>query len=173
MYIGLINGQSVSIFWGWILMSVISTCIAASLGEICAVYPTAGGVYYWAALLSSEKWAPLASWVTGWLYLVGNWMSTCAIAFGGSQLILSGPTLFTDTYTPTAWQTLLTFWAILAVCMLINIFGVKMLDTVNQVCIWWTGVTVLAVLIILLVMCKNKRSAEFVFTHFDSSQSGW
>lgn len=154
-------------------MSIISTCIAASLGEICAVFPTAGGVYYWSALLADEKWAPIASWVTGWLYLVGNFMSTCAIGFGGGQLILSAPTLFRDDWLATPWQTVLTFWAVLLLCLLINIFGVKLLNTINQICIYWTGVTVVVILVVLLVMCKKKRSAEFVFTHFDASESGW
>lgn len=154
-------------------MSIISTCIAASLAEICAVFPTAGGVYYWAAILASEKWAPIASWITGWLYLVGNWMSTCAIGFGGAQLILSTPALFIDDYVATAWQTVLTFWAILLICLLINVFGVKLLDKINQACIYWTGATVVVVLVVLLAMSKHKRSADFVFTHFDASASGW
>jgi len=47
MYITLTDGQSVTVIWGWVLVSLISLCIAASLAEICAVFPTAGGVYYW------------------------------------------------------------------------------------------------------------------------------
>lgn len=41
-YITLTDGQSVTILWGWVLVSLISLSIAASLAEICAVYPTAG-----------------------------------------------------------------------------------------------------------------------------------
>jgi amino acid transporter len=76
MYITLTNGQSVTVLWGWVLVSLISMCIAASLAEICAVFPTAGGVYYWSAMLSSRKWAPLVSFVDGWLHTVGCWVST-------------------------------------------------------------------------------------------------
>ncbi len=43
MLISLTNGQAVTLLWGWVLVSLISLCIAASLAEICAVYPTAGG----------------------------------------------------------------------------------------------------------------------------------
>lgn len=43
MYITLTDGQSVTVLWGWVLVSLISISIAASLAEICAVYPTAGG----------------------------------------------------------------------------------------------------------------------------------
>jgi amino acid transporter len=79
MYITLTNGQSVTVLWGWVLVSLISMCIAASLAEICAVFPTAGGVYYWSAMLSSPRWAPLVSFVDGWLTLVGNWTVTRAL----------------------------------------------------------------------------------------------
>lgn len=67
MYISLTDGQAVTMIWGWVIVSLISLSIAASLAEICvlllcgfiewmvltvangiigAVYPTAGGVYY-------------------------------------------------------------------------------------------------------------------------------
>jgi amino acid transporter len=47
----LVDGEAVTILWGWVLVSLISLSIAASLAEICAVYPTAGGVYYWSAMM--------------------------------------------------------------------------------------------------------------------------
>src|SRR6478735_10152488 len=94
MYITLTNGQAVTVLWGWVLVSIISLSIAASLAEICAVYPTAGGVYYWSAMLSTRKYAPVASWVTGWLTLVGNWTVTLSINFSGGQLILSAISLW-------------------------------------------------------------------------------
>lgn len=36
MLTGLTDGQSVTIIWGWVLVSLISLSIAASLAEICA-----------------------------------------------------------------------------------------------------------------------------------------
>lgn len=41
-YITLTDGQAVTVLWGWVLISLISCGISASLAEICAVYPTAG-----------------------------------------------------------------------------------------------------------------------------------
>ena len=106
MYITLTDGQSVTIFWGWVFVSLISLAIAASLAEICAVFPTAGGVYYWSAMLATREWAPITSWITGWLTLVGNWTVTLSINFSGGQLILSAISLWNEDFVPTAWQTL-------------------------------------------------------------------
>ncbi|KAF2016415.1 amino acid permease-like protein [Aaosphaeria arxii CBS 175.79] len=173
MYITLTDGQSVTVLWGWVLVSLISLSIAASLAEICAVYPTAGGVYYWSAMLSTRKYAPIASWVTGWLTLVGNWTVTLSINFSGGQLVLSAITLWKEDFVPNEWQTILMFWAVMLVCMLINIFGAKYLDLINKVCIYWTGASVIIILITLLTMADTKRSGEFVFAHYDASASGW
>ncbi|KAK3216545.1 hypothetical protein GRF29_1g110971 [Pseudopithomyces chartarum] len=125
MYITLTDGQSVTILWGWVLVSLISLSIAASLAEICAVYPTAGGVYYWSAMLSTRKYAPVASWVTGWLTLVGNWTVTLSINFSGGQLILSAISLWDEDFVPNEWQTILMFWAVMGVCMAVNVFGAR------------------------------------------------
>ncbi|KAF2688763.1 amino acid permease-like protein [Lentithecium fluviatile CBS 122367] len=173
MYITLTDGQSVTILWGWVLVSLISLSIAASLAEICAVYPTAGGVYYWSAMLSTRKYAPVASWVTGWLTLVGNWTVTLSINFSGGQLILSAITLWKEDFVPNEYQTILMFWAVMLVCMSVNIFGAKYLDLINKICIYWTASSVIIILITLLTMADTRRDASFVFAHYDASQSGW
>lgn len=38
MSIGLTDGQCVTIFWGWCLVSLISLAIASSLAEICKYF---------------------------------------------------------------------------------------------------------------------------------------
>lgn len=132
-----------------------------------------GGVYYWSAMLSTKEWAPIASWITGWLTLVGNWTVTLSINFSGGQLVLSAISLWRDDWAPNAYQTVLCFWAVMLVCMSINIFGAKYLDLINKICIYWTGASVIIIMIVLLSMSDNYRSAEYVFAHYDASSSGW
>lgn len=43
LYYPLVGGGPVVIIWGWLAISMIIVCVAASLGEITSVYPTAGG----------------------------------------------------------------------------------------------------------------------------------
>ncbi|KAF1982185.1 amino acid permease-like protein [Aulographum hederae CBS 113979] len=172
-YITLTDGQSVTILWGWVFVSLISLSIAASLAEICAVFPTAGGVYYWSAMLATREWAPIASWITGWLTLVGNWTVTTSINFSGGQLILSAISIWNEDFVASAYQTVLMFWAVMFVCFMVNVFGAKYLDLINKICIYWTSASVIIILVTLLVMADHRRSGEFVFAHFDASQSGW
>ncbi|TVY21443.1 Amino-acid permease [Lachnellula arida] len=173
MAISLTDGQSVTVLYGWIFVSIISLCIAASLAEICAVFPTAGGVYYWSAMLSTKEYAPIVSWIDGWLGLVGNWTVTLSINFSGAQLILSAISLWNEDFAATQWQTVLMFWAVMAVAFSVNVFGAKYLDLINKICIYWTGASVIIIIVTVLVMSDDRRNAEFVFTHFDASASGW
>jgi amino acid permease (GABA permease) len=172
--IGLTNGGPVTIFYGWISLTIISICIAASLAEICSAYPTSGGVYYWSAMLANKKWTPIASWTTGWVGLVGNWTVTTAIRFSGGQLILSAIGLWNETYIPEAWHVVLMYWAVLLVALFVNIFAAKYLNSINTICVYWTSASVVIIIVVVLIMAKaGRRSAKYVFTEFDASRAGW
>lgn len=75
--------------WDWIVMSFIYVCVATSLGEIASKYPVSGGVYYWSFMLSPPKYAPVVSWIVGWLSVIGNVVVTLSVNFATTQLILS------------------------------------------------------------------------------------
>lgn len=125
-------------------------------------------------MLATREWAPITSWITGWLTLVGNWTVTLSINFSGGQLVLSAITLWKEDFAPNGYQTVLMFWAVMLVCLLINIFGARYLDLFNKICIYWTGASVLIILIVLLTTGRdNLRSGSFVFTRYDPSASGW
>jgi len=172
--IGLTDGGPVTILYGWILLTIISTCIAASLAEICSTFPTSGGVYYWSAMLANKQWAPVTSWITGWLGLVGNWTVTTSICFSGGQLLLSAIGLWNEKYVPAAWHVVLMYWAVLIVALLTNIFAAKHLNLINTICVYWTGASVLIILLTVLIMAKNgRRSASYVFTEYDTTRAGW
>jgi hypothetical protein len=111
--------------------------------------------------------------ITSRLTLVGNWTVTTSINFSGAQLILSAISLWKEDFVPNAWQTVLMFWCVMLICMLLNIFGSKYLDLFNKICIYWTGASVIIIMVVLLAMSDNYRSAEFVFAHYDASDSGW
>ena len=63
---GLRYGGPASMTLGWLVVAAFNGCVALSMAEICSAYPTSGGLYYWSARLSGKRWAPFASWITGW-----------------------------------------------------------------------------------------------------------
>ncbi|RCV37648.1 hypothetical protein SETIT_8G080500v2 [Setaria italica] len=51
---------------GWFVAGAFTMAVGLSMAEICSAFPTSGGLYYWSARLSGNRWAPFAAWITGW-----------------------------------------------------------------------------------------------------------
>lgn len=129
-YYALAGGGPANIIWGWVLVSLIILCVAASLAEITSVFPTAGGVYYQTFVLSPIWCRRISSWVCGWAYVAGQIMITLAVNFGSTQLFIACLNVFpgkvegqglTDTWG--AWETYVIFLAVTLVCHAIPAFG--------------------------------------------------
>lgn len=94
---GLKTGGPMVMIWGWLISSVFTMSTAATLAEICSVYPSAGSVYHWTGMLtSSPKWRPVMSYICAWFYLMGNIACDSSFAFGLSQVLSACVTLATD-----------------------------------------------------------------------------
>src|SRR2546423_9993677 len=75
-YFGMSNGGPAIINIGWPLVGVMVILVGPAMAEGCSSYPTAGGLYYWAAKLggkSKARWG----WVTGWFNPLGPAPATC------------------------------------------------------------------------------------------------
>jgi hypothetical protein len=98
---------------------------------------------------------------------------TLSINFSGAQLVLSAITLWKEDFVANQWQVVLMFWAVMLIAFSVNVFCAKYLDLINKICIYWTAASVIVIIVTVLVMSDDRRSAEFVFSHFDASASGW
>jgi amino acid permease len=54
------SGGPVSFLYGFILCVLCNFTVVASLGELAAIFPTAGGQYHFVYALCTEKWRNLA-----------------------------------------------------------------------------------------------------------------
>ena len=84
-------GGPVTATWGWMLVSLmICGLVGPAMAEICSAYPTAGGLYYWAAKLGG-KHGRFASWITGWFNMLGQVAITSSVAMAATfALIIEG-----------------------------------------------------------------------------------
>ncbi|KAK4065889.1 uncharacterized protein Triagg1_8441 [Trichoderma aggressivum f. europaeum] len=71
--IGLVlpSGSSVALLYGFIFCVLCCFCVAASLGELSSIWPTAGGQYHFVYALCTERWRKPMSFVVGWANIVG------------------------------------------------------------------------------------------------------
>ncbi len=170
-YFGLQHGGPPTMLWGWLLVGGIVILVGLSMAEICSSFPTAGGLYYWAAKLAPGNSAPAWSWFTGWFNLLGQVAITAGISFGCAFSVSAFLALYTNqSYWLSPGHTIAILAVILAVQGLLNTFGIRLVALLNDISVWWHIIGVLAILIILLAAPKSgtHQSASFLF-----GSAGW
>ncbi|CAO2167694.1 unnamed protein product [Urochloa humidicola] len=170
---GLRYGGPVSMTLGWFVVAAFNACVALSMAEICSAYPTSGGLYYWSAKLAGKDWAPLASWVTGWFNIVGQWAGTTSADFSLAQLIQVIILLGTGGatgggYMASKYVVLAIYGAILVIHGLINSLPIQWLAWFGQLGAFWNLAGVFALVIVIPAVAKERASVEFIFTHFNT-----
>lgn len=128
LYYPLQGGGPAVVVWGWVLVSLIILCVAASLGEITSVFPVAGGVYYQTFMLAPCNIRRVAAYICGWAYVVGNITITLAVQFGTTLYFVACINVFEKEPGVPIWeaqtyQIFLIFLCITFLCNAISAFG--------------------------------------------------
>ena len=125
------------------------------MAEVASAYPTAGGLYYWASRMKNKNWG----WWTAWLNLIGQFAIVAGINFAAAFFINStilGP-LTGDAYGnstvflgdaaegPVLTGWLVTMAGLLAIELVLNVVGVRIVSLVNQISVWWHIAFVIAI----------------------------
>ncbi|MET7803153.1 amino acid permease [Micromonospora chersina] len=163
------NGGPVAISWGWPLISMFILIIGFCMSELVSAYPTAGGIYWWAATMGR----PVHGWFTGWLNLIGLVAVTASVDYGCATFLNLTLSALFDGWAGTAHQTFGLFVVILALHGLINIYGHHVIDVLQNVSVWWHVAGAAAVVLILVLVPDDHQSFKFVFTErFNNSGFG-
>ena len=168
---GLQHGGPPTMLWGWLIVGVLVLFAGLSMAEICSAYPTAGGLYYWAAKLAPGKSGPIWSWFTGWFNLLGQVAVTAGISFGAAFSVSAFLALFTNQgYWLSPGHTIAILAVILFAQGLLNTFGIKLVALLNNLSVWWhlVGVAVIVLILFVSPSSHSHQSASFLF-----GSAGW
>jgi amino acid transporter len=160
---------------GWLVVGGFVTFVALGMAEVASSYPTAGGLYYWAAKLADDNGSNGArwSWFVGWFNLVGQVAVTAGIDFGLS--------LFTTAllnqlfgYPVDPPHVIAIYGVMLVLHGLLNTFGIRLVSILNDVSVWWHLIGVGAIVLVCVVFNQHTRTdLGAVFTTFvDNTGSG-
>jgi amino acid transporter len=161
------NGGPVAISWGWPLISIPILIIGFCMSELVSAYPTAGGIYWWAAKLGGPVWG----WFTGWFNLIGLIAVTASVDYGAANFMNALFGLFKfdlfngeQTGKPYLHGVFFLFLIILALHAVVNILGSHLVARINGISVWWHVAGVAVILLVLIIVPKHHASVDFVFT---------
>jgi amino acid transporter len=144
---------------GWLVVGFFVTLVALGMAEVASSYPTAGGLYYWAAKLAPEsgrdpaKW----SWFVGWFNLIGQVAVTAGIDFG---LALFSTALLNLTigYPVSPQSTIAVYAVVLVLHALLNTFGIQLVKVLNDLSVWWHIVGVAVIVVVCTLLNQHTRT---------------
>jgi amino acid transporter len=153
-------GGPIAITWGWLLVGAFCVLVAMAMGEIASAMPTAGALYFWASKLGGPAWG----WFTGWFNLVGQIAVTASIDYGAAIFTTALLNLwFPDAIGTDGNAIFITYTVIIALHLALNLLGVNLLATLNNISSWWHMVGVLLIVVVLIVVPTHHQDAAFVF----------
>jgi len=167
---GMNTGGPALIVWGWPIVGIMVIFVGLAMAEVCSSYPTAGGLYYWAAKLAPRN-GPAWSWFTGWFNFLGQVAVTAGIDFGAAFFINAWLNLVWGVST-AHWVTILIFAIVLFVHGVMNQFGIKLVALLNDVSVWWHILGVLIIVGVLAFGPSKHASGGYVFGHIVNN-TGW
>jgi len=177
---GMLAGGSAVMTIGWLVVGVFVIFVALGMAEVASSYPTAGGLYYWAAKLADESGRNGArwSWFVGWFNLIGQVAVTAGIDFGLS-LFTQAFLNYLFGYPTDAPYTILIYGIVLIIHALLNTFGIRIVKLLNDLSVWWHLVGVGAIVLVAVVLNQHTRTdlgtvfSTFVDRTGSTPDSGW
>jgi len=162
------NGGPIAISWGWPIICALILLVAFSMSELVSAYPTAGGIYWWAAKLGG----PAYGWFTGWFNLIGLVGVVASVDYGAATFLNASLGLYDVSLlgldfadgTSVLKETFLLFALILLLHALINIFSSPLVALFNRISVFWHVIGVVIIIAILVFVPDSHQSADFVFT---------
>jgi amino acid transporter len=170
-YFGLQHGGPPVMLWGWLIVGTLVIFAGLCMAEICSAFPTAGGLYYWAAKLAPGNSAPIWSWFTGWFNLLGQVAVTAGISFGCA---FSTCAFIAEASGHANWESPGHVIGVLAVILfvqgLLNTYSIRLVALLNDVSVYWhlIGVAVIVVILYWAPVPHTHQSLGFLF-----GSSGW
>jgi urea carboxylase system permease len=151
-----------AIFWAWPLVILGQTFVALNFAELSSHFPVAGSIYQWSKRLSNRT----LGWFTGWIYFWAGVITVAAVA-ATVPLVLS--TIYPDQIkladpSPIPGLDTQAFIGLIALLTttLINVIGVRLLATINNIGV---GAEILGMVVFALILLffANHQSPSILF----------
>ena len=160
---------------GWPLVCLFSLAVAATMGQVASSFPTAGGLYHWAAILGGKGWG----WTTAWLNLLGMVAAIAAIDLGAVRFTIEsvGPRIGWDAarWPPStaAAVSIASVFAVSAAQALVNHLGIRLTTRLTDFSGYWILAVALVLTIAMLAFAPALHFHRLVeFTNYSGARGG-
>jgi amino acid transporter len=160
------NGGPAGNVYGYMIAWASTMSVYTVISELASMAPIAGGQYYWVWMMAEPGWRDVLSYVVGWLTTLA-WIATVATEtlFAGTMIQGVITLDYPDYYIERSamWQGTLLTWAVIAVCVFINVVIPNWLPRFEVFILVFHLAGFVAILTTLLVMTPQFAPLEAVW----------
>ncbi|KAJ5326587.1 hypothetical protein MYU51_014591 [Penicillium brevicompactum] len=118
--------------WSIPVAGAMTAILSAGVAELASAFPVAGAQYYWTFCLSSKEYRSFASYINGWLSILGWWLASASACNFIASLLLSIAYLWYPDYEAKSWHQWLVYVGIIWLAVALNTFGSQILPLFNR-----------------------------------------
>lgn len=166
-HLGLSSVGGASIGLGWPLACLFSLTVAVTMAQVASAFPTAGGLYHWAAILGGRGWG----WLTAWFNLAGLVTVLAAINVGTYRFAVSAFGFHSGLSDPLVQALVVA--VITGSQAIFNHLGIRVTTRLTDLSGYWILIVAAALTIALLAFAPSFEPARLVrFTNYSGSRGG-
>jgi amino acid transporter len=169
-HLGFCSAGGAAIGLGWPLVCLFSLCVAAAMGQVASAFPTAGGLYHWAAILGGRGWG----WATAWFNLAGLVTVLAAINVGTFRFAMGAVDPAFNPETPESLTLqLIVVGLVTASQATLNHLGIRVTRVLTDFSGYWILLVATALTIVLLACAQTLDFSRLVtFTNYSGLPAG-
>ena len=167
-----------SFFWTWPVVFVGQLAVALCFSELAGRWPVSGAIFQWSSRLAGTTWG----WVTGWVMVVGQILTTAVAAiaiqavlpsiWSGFQIV-GGSGADPSILSPTGAQNAIVLGVVLlVVTTVVNILGIRQMAAANSFGGAVEIVAVIALIVILFALSERGPGVVLHHTGWDPKATG-
>ncbi|EYB29088.1 hypothetical protein FG05_11111 [Fusarium graminearum] len=170
--ISLTEASSAGTLWSLPIAGVMTTIVSLGMAELASAYPVAGAQYYWSFMVARDDYKPFASYLNGWMSVIGWWLASSSVSNFVSSMILDIVSAWHPDWNQERWHQYLIYVALIWIATSANIFMSRWIPLFNKMVFVLSVLTLSATTITLFVVTKNHASSEFIFKD-TTNRTGW
>ncbi|KAH6955938.1 amino acid permease-domain-containing protein [Ilyonectria sp. MPI-CAGE-AT-0026] len=168
----LLAGGGPAVVFCLILACVACTIIALGLAELASAFPSSGGQYHFASMVSTERYRAPVAFTVGWISILGWLFTTASTTIFCSQTSLMLASLYHPSYIWTAWQVWLIYTLITAISCLFIILLPQWIPAAEKVFLFSSLLGLIVAFVTVLATSQEKQPAKVIFAEW-VNVTGW